>query len=167
MKKLILLICLFMPVVIYAQSSDATIKLNSTAGQTAFVVQDSAGVKKAQIDSAGNLLIIGTATVQGNRLGFTQRGIIDTSSMTIQLRSLGQEVVVNRADGAACFVIKDDYNFYPRVYERRIYDDAANYTLAVATHMYIAGTLAVGTAFPNRLELWPDSGDMRIGGGDL
>ena len=186
MKKIIkFLIIQLLIILLFSYSFsqiDAKIKLNSTAGATKFSVTDANDVSQFSVDSSGNLIVVGTATVHGNKLGFPGRGIIETSSMTIQLRAAGQEVVVNRSDGQACFVIKDNFNFYPRVWERRIYDDAENFLLAITTHTYVeslgirtnqirdsVGTRVITTASDalSNTTVTTIHGDLRINGNDI
>jgi len=49
----------------YAFSEDAAVKLNSSDGTTQFIVQNSTGAAVFSVDSAGNTVINGTATVAG------------------------------------------------------------------------------------------------------
>ena len=51
----------------YAFSADAEVKLNSADGSTGFIVQDMNAVTVFSADSAGNIVINGTATVAGSQ----------------------------------------------------------------------------------------------------
>ena len=47
-------------------SEDAEVKLNSNDGATKFVIQDSESQSVFGVDSDGNMLIKGTATIEGS-----------------------------------------------------------------------------------------------------
>ena len=65
------------------QAADVRAKLNSNDGSTEFQVRDSADVVVGRVDSDGNLLVVGSATVTGSGLtvsGLTGLGVTNPAS---------------------------------------------------------------------------------------
>ena len=65
--KTFLRICLLLSVAHPAFSEDAEVKLNSNDGSTKMIVQDKDAKTVSSFDSAGNLVVNGTATVAGSK----------------------------------------------------------------------------------------------------
>ncbi|MEI7528772.1 MAG: glycine-rich domain-containing protein [Elusimicrobiota bacterium] len=65
--KSVFVICLLLGIANSAFSEDAEVKLNSNDGTTKMIVQDKDAKTVSSFDSAGNLVVMGTATIVGSK----------------------------------------------------------------------------------------------------
>ena len=152
-----LLLCLtilypyLLPIAVYATDVDA--KLNSANGSTSFRVLDSADVEVASIDSNGNIVVLGSATIRGNGAGITvgNGGGITVSSLTLNgvstEGSLPNGSLIYNTDGRLRYRTGSAWvTVSTAIVSGGTSVDVTGSTQTKIGGLYLAGNLGIGTA---------------------
>ena len=78
-------------------AEDVELKLNSGDGSTKFAIQDSAGTNVATIDSQGNLVLEGSATIKGGLIGHKFPTEAQNSGVSLTTDDFGKTITIDSA----------------------------------------------------------------------